>query len=122
MTTSATVCRLTVPNWHPVRLNQFIGRHWAVKHRLKKSDRVLLGWYAKIEGIPPATGKRRVSLVITLAPRHRAADPDAYWKSALDALTAAGLLVDDSPRWCELGAVEFRRGADRQTEIVLEDL
>jgi hypothetical protein len=112
---------LTVPNWHPARLNQWDGRHRSVRHRLKKADRVLLGWYARGARVPPARGKRRVSLVIVLGPRQRAPDPDSFWKSTLDALVVAGLLVGDSPRWCELGTVAFRRGPQRRTEIVLED-
>ena len=114
--------RLTIPDWHPSKLNEYLGRHWSVKHRLKRHDAVMVGWYARAAAIPPATGKRRVSLVITLAPRQRAFDVDAPWKSLLDALTGAGLLVDDSPRWCELGTVEFIRGPARRTEIFLEDL
>ena len=60
--------------------------------RLKKADREVVGLHARLSGIPPATGRRRVSLVLTLAPRQRGGDPDAYWKSTLDALTACGLL------------------------------
>jgi hypothetical protein len=40
----------------------------------------------------------------------------------LDALVAAGLLRDDSPRWVELGGVWFRRGAKPATRIDLQDL
>jgi hypothetical protein len=66
---------------------------------LKKADRQLVGGYALAQRIPRAAGRRRVSLVITLAPGRRAPDPDVVWKSLLDALTACGLLVDDSARW-----------------------
>jgi hypothetical protein len=112
---------LTIPSWHPARLNQLLGSVRA-RIRLKKSDRELVTWYSKAAGIPLANGPRRVSLRITLGPRQRAGDPDAYWKSTLDALVCAGLLLDDSRKWVQLGDVLFERGPERMTAIVLEDL
>jgi hypothetical protein len=112
---------LDIPGWLPCRLNQLLG-HWHNRHRLKKADRETVGLYARLAGIPRARGKRRVSLVLTLAPRQRAADPDAFHKSLLDALTACGLLVDDNRQGCELGSVTFQRGRQKATTIILEDL
>jgi hypothetical protein len=64
-----------------------------------------------------------VSLVITLTARQRPADPDAFWKSLLDALVHAGLLADDDAAHVQLGGVIFRRGEPPGgTEIVLEDV
>jgi hypothetical protein len=113
---------LIIPNWHPATLNSWDGRHWSVRARAKRIDRELLGWHARAAGIPPAKGKRRVSLVIVLAPRQRGGDPDCYWKSLLDSLVAAGLLTDDNRLGCELGTVRFVRGPRRQTEIRLRDV
>lgn len=113
--------RLTVVGWHPARLNQLLAGHWSRGHRFKKADRQIVALAARCQKIPPALGKRRVSLVIVLGPRQRAGDPDAYWKSLLDALTHSGLLVDDNRQGVELGPVEFRRGRERATEILLED-
>jgi hypothetical protein len=96
---------LTIDRWHPARLDQWDGRHWSVRARLKRVDRQIVGLYARTAGIPPATGKRRVSLMLTLGPRQRGGDPDAYWKSILDALVHDGLLLDDSRQRVELGAV-----------------
>lgn len=117
-----TVHRIVIPGWHPARLNQWDGRHWSVRSRLKKADRELVGVYAKLARIPLAMGKRRVSLRITLGPRQRAGDPDAFWKSTLDALVHAGLLVDDNRQNVELGRVDFDRGPARATAIALEDI
>jgi hypothetical protein len=117
-----TTCTLTVPDWTPARLNQFLGKHWSAGHRLKKADRQTLGLYAATSGIPKASCRRRVSVTFTLQPRARRFDPDAPLKSLLDALVACGMLVDDGPKWCELGGIAFRRGKDRATEIRLEDL
>jgi hypothetical protein len=113
---------LTIPNWHPARLNQWDGKHWAVRARMKRADRELVALFARQAGIPRATGKRRLSLTLTLGPRQRAADPDAYFKSLLDSLVYAGLLVDDNRQGVELGAVEFDRGPAPATQIVLEEL
>ncbi len=110
--------RLVIPDWHPAKLNALYAGHWARRARLKKADRELVGIYARQAAIPPATGKRRVQLVLTLAPRQRAGDPDAYWKSMLDALTATGLLVDDNRQHVELAPVEFERGRAKATTIL----
>ncbi len=114
--------KLVIPGWHPCRLNELIGVHWATRVKLKRGDLDLVAAYAKMQSIPPATGRRRVSLRLTLAPRQRAGDPDAYWKSTLDALAASKLLVDDSRTWCELGEITFERGSERKTVIELEDI
>jgi len=111
-----------IPDWHPAKLNALYAGHWARRARLKKADRELVGIYARQAAIPPATGKRRVQLVLTLAPRQRAGDPDAYWKSMLDALTATGLLVDDNRQHVELAPVEFERGRAKATTILLADV
>jgi hypothetical protein len=88
--------RLVIDGWHPARLNQLVGCHWGTRSKRKRVDREVIALEALAQKIPKAMGKRRVSLVLTLAPRQRAGDLDAYWKSLLDALVVAGLLVDDS--------------------------
>jgi Holliday junction resolvase RusA-like endonuclease len=113
---------LSIPDWLPVRLNRLIGCHWGTRSKLKKADRQLVGVYAKMAGIPIATTRRRISLTFTLGGRGRAPDPDNLLKALLDSLVQAGLLRDDSGRWCELGEVEVVRGTVRQTTIRLEDL
>jgi hypothetical protein len=95
---------LVIDLWHPARLNQCDGTHGTKRHRLKKADRELIGVLARITEIPPATGRRRVSLRLTLAPRQRADDPDDYGKSALDVPVGAGLLIDFNRQGVELVA------------------
>ncbi len=112
---------ITIPDWHPAKLNQLLG-DWRKRERLKKGDRFLVVFYVREHRVPVALGKRRVSLTITLAPRQRAADPDAYWKSLLDALVISGALTNDNRQVVELGPVEFVRGAKVSTTITLEDL
>lgn len=116
---------LTITGWHPARLNQLLSGHWSKRARLKRQDRdavFVATNLGLLEGLHFARGKRRVSLEITLAPRQRAGDPDSYWKSLLDALVHAGLLVNDNRQGVELGPVTFKRGKQKSTTITLEDL
>jgi hypothetical protein len=111
-----------IPGWHPAKVNELYSGHWGHRARLKKADRDRVAHHARLAGIPAATGKRRVSLRLTLAPRQRAGDPDAYWKSLLDALVHAGQLIDDNRQNVELGPVVFDRGPARATTVLLEDV
>lgn len=113
--------KLRIDSWHPARLNQLM-RGWRTAHRLKKVDRNLISSYCIINRIPLANGPREVGITITLGPRQRAADPDAYWKSALDALVNANMLIDDNRQYCRCLPVEFERGTERATLITLRDL
>jgi hypothetical protein len=119
--TTATIYTLTLPGL-PATLNQMLGRHWSVGAKLKKRDRLLVGLLAKAAGIPKAAGKRRVSVCLVMGPRMRTPDADAPLKSCLDALVAAGMLVDDRKEYLELGTVTFGRGARAETVVTLEDL
>jgi hypothetical protein len=112
---------LTVPNWHPCPLNKLIGCHHGTAHARRAADQRRLADEMALAGVPEARCRRRVSLRVVLGPRQRACDPDAFWKSTLDALVACRRLVDDSRTWCELGTVEFDRGK-KATVVTLEDL
>jgi Holliday junction resolvase RusA-like endonuclease len=114
--------RLVIPGWHPATLNQWDGRHWSMRARLKTFDRNMVATYALKAGLPRATHKRRVTVTITLAKGERACDPDAHLKSLGDALVHCGLLRDDSRQWVEWAATRYERGAERATTIELEDL
>lgn len=72
--------------------------------------------------VPKAAGKRRVKLTIVLGPRQRGGDPDAYWKSTLDALARAGLILDDNRQGVELASVAYERGTRKATVIGLTDV
>lgn len=115
---------LDIPHWHPARLNQLCHGHWSKGHRLKKNDRHFVMVYAHQQKIPLAVTKRSVLLTLVLRPGQRRADPDAFFKSSLDALVHAGILVNDSPDWVELLPVRYERGTVRRwgTRITLEDL
>jgi Holliday junction resolvase RusA-like endonuclease len=113
---------LIIRDWHPTPLNRLVGCHYGTRSRRKRFDRDLVAATALAGRVPKAAGKRRVGVRIVLGPRQRGCDPDAYWKSLLDALVACGLLLNDGRQGVELGAVRFDRDAKPRTEITLEDL
>lgn len=113
---------VTIPDWHPVRLNELMGRNRFVIHKRKKADRELIAFYCLQAQIPPAVGLRRITLTIILGPRQRAADPDAYWKSLLDALVQCKALKSDDRFGVECVPVRYERADRKATVIQLEDL
>ena len=93
------------------------------KIRLKKRDWEMVCAYALQAKILRATGKRWVSLHVTLGKGMREFDVDAWQKSGLDAMKHAGLIMDDSARYVGLGPVTFSRDPSRWgTLSTLEDL
>ena len=115
---------LTIPHWNPALLNQLMKNRWE-ESRLKKADSEIVWAIARQERIPIAGGKRRVSIHITLPrKRGRKPDPDAFLKSALDALVKCGMLKDDSDKWCEWTKPTIETGTQDVwgTRITLEDL
>lgn len=115
---------LHMPDFTPVSLNVLM-RGVRQRIRAKRGDRDLIALEATLQQIPKATVCRRVSLFITIARGQRVLDEDNCWKSILDALVCAGLLVNDSPVWVKRGDVHWARavhGCQRTTFIVLEDM
>lgn len=118
-----TVTILHLPDYLPTSLNRILG-HWSRRHRLKKSDRELVTFYALHQQLPEAEGKRRVDLRLVLPLRGRAIDRDNAFKVLLDSLVHAQLLVDDSPKWCVPGEVVYLRSGTslRETFVLLTEL
>jgi Holliday junction resolvase RusA-like endonuclease len=113
---------LALENWHPVRINQWIGEHWRVRHKLANDQAAVIALEARNAGIPKATGRRRVSLELHGWPRGRFPDRDAFDKLLLDALVKAGLLTDDSDEGLA-GRMEVNlvRSKIRRTILTLEE-
>ncbi len=109
----------TVIRWQPTPLNRLMTCHWANAGRMKKLDLMVIE--VASSGLPRAKGKRRVRMTITLAKRQRAPDPDSLWKATLDALVHCGMLTDDNRQGVELDPVEFMRGTEQATTILLMD-
>ena len=117
------VFKLVIPNWQPATTNKLMRNRWTAA-RLKKADKNLVIGYCLHNRLPVATGPRRVDLLITRPSNQsgRVADPDAFWKSTLDALVHAKMLIDDSRRYCRPGEVVFAKGSQRETTISLTEL
>jgi hypothetical protein len=111
---------VTIPNWHPIKLNELLRGGWRIAHRLKNVDREIVAY--AFWSMPKAKGKRRVTMTILLAKGQRAGDPDCYWKSGLDSLVACGALKDDRRQCVELMPVKFERATRAATIITLEDI
>jgi len=110
----------TIDNFLPCTLNQLLSRHPCTRSQPKRSD-IDLVWYASRE-VPEASKPRRVSVTFVYPPKHRMRDVDSMQKSLLDALATTGCLVDDHPKWCQLGEWRSVRGETRATVVTLEDL
>lgn len=118
---------LTIHGWIPARLNQILGNR-RKGSRLKKRDRIRVANEQRFQQIPEATGRRKVTIEITFAKGDRSGDPDAYYKSAHDALKNAKLLKDDTIRWVQIAEpvylpLKSRDRTDRRmTRLILEDI
>jgi hypothetical protein len=118
---------LTLGDWHPASKNLKTRgvRAW---HRARRRDDAAIAlWADHPDGPLPASSKRRVTLVVER--RRRAGRlPDAInlMESTADALTANGLLVDDSGRWLSFGEPDVRVNPEIawvwRTTIRLEDM
>lgn len=111
-----------IPRWHPTRLNKLVNSHWATAHRMKQADAQMLGVYLYQAEVPKAAGKRRVEIEIVLGKGQRAGDPDAYFKSPIDALVRLGYLKDDNRQWLDLEPVKYGRAAEMATVLRITDL
>ena len=111
---------IAIPHWRPTPKNEMLGYHWTRGYKLKRQDRRIVDAWAF--GLPEATGKRRVSLVVILTGRMKECDPDAYWPSLCDALVHARMLVDDDEDFVEHGPVKHDYGPALRTMILLEDM
>lgn len=115
---------LDIENWNPPSVNRLLKVHWAIANRIKKHAKAHV-WHAAVVSRPPvtaATGRRRVSVRVTVAGRGGVPDPDNILKALFDALKHNGLIVDDSATWLEIGEVTVERGKARRTVVTLEDI
>jgi Holliday junction resolvase RusA-like endonuclease len=107
---------------HTHSLNKLLTRNWRAAYGRKKQDREMVAIAALASGIPKAIGKRRIELEVILGPRQRGCDPDSYWKSLLDSLKHAGMIVDDSKNYVVLEPVKYIRGKTAQMRVYLSDI
>jgi Holliday junction resolvase RusA-like endonuclease len=116
------VYKLRIERWSPTPLNKLMRGTIHARIRFERIDRNIIMGYCLHNRIPRAQGRREVSIKITLPPRGRESDVDALWKSTLDGLVRAGMLIDDHRKYCKIGEVTYERGEELSTLIELTDL
>lgn len=114
---------LTIPGWLPVSTNKLLGSHWAVARKMKANDAAIVRLHAMEQKIPDAKTRRSVTATYRRKKQGgRLPDLDNLFKSLLDALKQAYLIVDDSAKWCELATPTLETGDRTETVIELTDL
>lgn len=111
------IYEIRIPDYLPMRLNELLRAHWAVRRSAQRAADSLVNFYGISAGVPRAQRRRRVSLTF----HGGRADPDARLKLILDALVHGGYLVDDSEKWCLIDPPKNAPGP-RAVTIQLEDL
>lgn len=115
---------LIIPDWTPVRTNQWIGKWWRTRYKLGREQNEIIAVARICHDTPKAVGCRRVSLEVHGWPGKRTIpDLDAFDKLFLDALVKCGLLLDDGAKGL-VGRMEVKivRSKTRKTIITLEDV
>jgi hypothetical protein len=112
--------------------NSLSGNHgkWSAIRRYRKLRRdatLLMTSYKNVLEIPTATGKRRITWTRILGPRQRLFDEMNFiggLKALADSATAAGLLVDDKPKFYEgvYRQDDTRRAEGPALEVLIEEL
>lgn len=113
---------LRIPGWRPTLTNILLRMHWKARNRALKDDAAIIWAEAYSQGIPKATGKRRMVQVIQSVGNRRPPDDDATLKSLQDGLVKAGLLIDDSSKWLEVGPTRHEVATKPGIYVELTDL
>ncbi len=115
--------RVTLKDVH-IKIDSCVGqsflRSYAVLTSKSSGTEDIVAYYGR--GVPKASGKRVVSMHVVFPPRKRMPDVDSLWKSLLDSLVHAGLLVNDSAAWASMSPVAYSRGESLTTFITVEDI
>jgi Holliday junction resolvase RusA-like endonuclease len=113
---------VVIPRWAPTRLNVLMRLHWSARGRVLETEAALVALACEVAGVRPASRKRRITQRLTLTGRDKRRDDDGAWKGLLDACVKAHALVDDGPDWVEREPLQFERGTERRTMLVIEDI
>jgi len=108
---------MEIPGWHPCALNKLVHSHHHRASSFKAKDREIVARACLVYAIPAAEARRSVEIHLVFAKGARACDPDAYWKSLLDALVHARALKNDSMDWVVCRPPAYSRG-ERQTSFI----
>lgn len=115
---------ITIPDWLPTSDNIARGNHWSKVAKAKRSMAQIIGVYANKQGIPKATTKRIVEIILIIGIHKKGRKPDAtnFYKLTLDSLVSCKLLVDDNSTWMEHKATRIEQGEHDETLIKLTDV
>lgn len=115
---------ITLPEWHPPSMNQYVRTHWAVRKRDLDNLTNEIHLISTYQRIPKATTPRAVRIVIQKTPRGKRDDPGNLYarsKAILDALVRCELLLDDDNTSLEALEVVERRADTKQTLIEITE-
>lgn len=123
--------QIVIPNWCPPSLNKGRGRHFAKADAcVKEVVEFLTAYNAKV-ACPKVSDEYRPRrrLTVHVCKNGTYPDPDNLLKYLLDGLKRAGLIVDDSAKWCQWETPEMFRpiagqfgGGKGGTVITIEDI
>ena len=105
-------------------VRQAFGAQAAIYRRARDTWMLLIKNAAQLAGCPPATRKRRIVYIRIMGPRERSWDEDNLiggGKMVFDALSRAGVLVDDKRTMCEREYLE-ERGPESGLRVEVTDL
>jgi hypothetical protein len=96
------VWTIEIPNWCPPSKNKGRGRHWSRDAKLTREVVEYLTAYNARAGVPKVRPDYRPVRSVALIVRKNGSlpDPDNLLKHFLDGLKGAGMIVDDSEKWC----------------------
>lgn len=109
---------VTLNEFQPANKNLKAGG-WRKWHRARKRDDAAVAGAAGL--VPPAAVRRLVRFRVTTARPGPLPDPQNLVESLADSLVNAGLLVDDTARWCRVETPSVVRGAVTLTVVEIED-
>jgi len=91
---------VVIPGWIPANKNLKARGPWKW-HRARKRDNTVIATALVLAGVPPAWGKRRVSLAAEKQNARNLPDPQNLEESFFDSLECGKFLIKDSPEWME---------------------
>lgn len=116
-----------IPGWTPPSLNTILGKHFAIRTRIKRACDDMVAVY--LRDVPKVTEtyrpKRRLLITVRWTRKGNLPDPDNLNKILLDSVKKCGRIVDDSIAWLDCPTpvvVRCEKGMPHSTTLEFEDL